>query len=291
MKYLYFFVLLSFGLSGCVKNNPPPVWLEINEWALVSNPDSDPNNPPGALTHNFTEVWVYVDGKIMGVFEVPCKIPVLASGNCKILLYPAMKNNGQASTKKIYPFAEPFETTMELVEGDTYSFNPVTRYISNTKFWIEDFEGSSINLVKDATVSNQNLEMSREGNPAIGPWGNYGHLSLNTSDSLWVGVTDMLQLPKSGAEVYLEFDYMNSNTILTGLIETQFGGATVQHGGYTAASQNAATMKWRKIYIDLKEVVSNTPNGIGYRQYLRMLLDPGLSSSEVYIDNIKVVHF
>ena len=189
MKYLYFFILLSFGLSGCVKNNALPVWLEINEWTLDSNPSSVES--PGALTHNFSDVWIYVDGKVIGVFELPCKIPVLASGNCKVLLYPAIKNNGMASTKKIYPFAEPFETTLDLKEGDTYTFNPVTRYFENTKFWIEDFETNSIKFIKDASVSNANLNLEAESNSSIGPWGKYGHLALTSADSLWVGVQDL----------------------------------------------------------------------------------------------------
>ena len=126
MKYIYLFVLLLFGLSGCVKNNPLPVWLEINKWTLVSNGATGVNDPK-ALAHNFSDVWVYVDGKVIGVFEVPCKIPVLASGNCKLSLYPAIKNNGMASAKKIYPFTDPFETTMQLTEGETYVLNPITK--------------------------------------------------------------------------------------------------------------------------------------------------------------------
>lgn len=286
MKYLYFFVLLSFGLSSCVKNNPLPVWLEINNWTLNSNPDS--NTSPGELTHNFSDVWVYIDGKVIGVFEVPCKVPVLVSGSCKVTLYPAFKNNGLASTKKIYPFTEPYEVAMDFAEGETYTFNPTTRYYSNTEFWIEDFEGSTVKLVKDASVST--AELTVENNSSIGPWGNYGHVSLNSTESLWVGVTDPLYLPKSGAEVYLEFNYKNTNSILTGMIEMQSGGSQVDHAGFTASPQTS-DVKWKKIYIDLKDVVSNTPSGVSYKQYLKMLLDEGLSSSEVYIDNIKVIHF
>jgi hypothetical protein len=290
MKYLYFFVLLSFGLSSCVKNNALPVFLEINNWTLNSNGAIDENDPK-ALTHNFSDVWIYVDGKNIGVFELPCKIPVLASGTCKVILFPAIKNNGQASTKKVYPFAESFETTIDLIEGETYTFNPTTKYLPNTKFWIEDFENSSIKIVKDASVSNQNLDLEVENNSADWPWGKYGHLSLTSSDSLWVGRQDLAwPLPKSGAEVYLEFDYKNTNSILTGMLEYQLGGNVVDHGGYTAGQQGT-NVKWKKIYIDLKDVASNTPNGYAYRQYLRVLLDPGISSSEVYIDNIKVVHF
>ncbi len=289
MKYLYFFVVLSFGLSGCVKNNPLPVWLEINQWTLTSNPNSV--NEPGALTHNFSDVWVYVDGKVIGVFEVPCKIPVLVSGNCKVSLYPAIKNNGLAAVKKIYPFAEPFETTLQLTEGETYVFNPVTRYNTNTKFSIEDFESNTVTIEKETVYSSPNLNLQIQNNPSEGNWGNYGYLSLNTIDSLWIGILPELILPKSGAEVYLEFDYKNTNSILTGIIERQIGGSNVDHGGYTAIRQKLENLQWKRIYIDLKDVVSNTPNGYAYRQYLKMSLDSGLSSSEVYIDNIKVIHF
>ena len=286
MKYLYFFVLLSFGLSSCVKNNPLPVWLEINKWTLTSNGAAGINDP-GALSHNFSDVWIYIDGKVIGVFELPCKIPVLVSGNCKVVLYPAIKNNGMASTKKIYPFVEPFETTLDLKEGETYTFNPVTKYFTNTQFTIENFETNSISYVKDASISSPNLNLVVVPN---GPWGSYGQLAITSADSLWVGVSGPMFLPKSGAEVYLEFDYKNTNSILTGLLEIQLGGAVIDHGGYTASRQKT-DLQWKKIYLDLKEVVSNTPNGYQYRQYLRMLLDPSLSSSEVSIDNIKVVHF
>lgn len=290
MKYLYFFIALSFGLSSCVKNNPLPVWLEINKWTLNSNGATGINDPK-VLTHNFSDVWVYVDGKVIGVFEVPCKIPVLASGNCKVLLYPAIKNNGLASAKKIYPFAEPFETTLQLNEGETYVFNPVTRYDANTKFSIEDFESNTVTIEKETVYSSPDLDLQIQNNPSVGNWGNYGHLSLNTIDSLWIGLLPELVLPKSGAEVYLEFDYKNTSSILTGMIERQIGGSTVDHGGYTAIRQKLEELQWKRIYIDLKDVVSNTPNGITYRQYLKMSLDSGLSSSDVYIDNIKVIHF
>nr|WP_294859439.1 hypothetical protein [uncultured Fluviicola sp.] len=290
MKYLYIFILLSFGLSGCVKNNPLPVYLEINNWTLSSNPNSGvlPNTDPKVLTQNFSDVWVYIDGKIIGVFEVPCKIPVLVSGSCKVTLYPAIRNNGISATKKIYPFVEPFENTLELTPGETYTFNPITRYNSNTQFWIEDFDESTVKIAPDASASN--ADMNVEGNSAIGPWDNYGHIALNTTDSLWIGVTsDFLYLPKSGAEVYMEVDYRNTNSILTGLVSYAAGVAT----DHPNVSMNAQTsdVQWKKIYIDLKDIVSNTASANNYKAYLRTLLDAGLSSSDVYIDNIKIVHF
>jgi len=287
MKYLYIFVLLSFGLSSCVKNNPLPVYLEINNWTLNSNPNSGvlPDTDPKVLTQNFSDVWVYIDGKIIGVFELPCKIPVLVSGSCKVTLYPAMKNNGISATKKIYPFVEPFENTFELTPGETYTINPITRYYSSTKFWIEDFDESSVKLETDVSVSNATLAVEPNG-----PWDNYGHIALTSSDSLWVGLTNVaLVLPKSGAEVYMEVDYRNTNSILTGLI-SYASGVSTDHPNISMNAQTSG-VQWKKIYIDLKDIVSNTASANNYKAYLRTLLDSGLSSSDVYIDNIKIVHF
>lgn len=291
MKYLYLFLLLTFGLSGCVKNNPAPIWLEINSWTLNANPNpsTQPNSDPGVLSHNFSDVWVYIDGKVIGVFEVPCKVPVLVSGTCKITLLPTIRNNGVAVTKKAYPFMQQFETTLNLVEGETYTINPTTYYASTTSFHIEDFESNSVTIQKDASVSSPNLEMQVENNSSIGPWGRYGHLALDGTNSLWIGVLPALALPKGGSPVYLEVDYRSTNSILTGMLEYQVGGAIIDHDGYSIARQTASDLKWKKIYIDLKDVVSNTPSGIAYKQYLKMQLDNDLSSSDVYIDNIKVV--
>ena len=68
MKRFLFFISFSFILSSCIKNNPDPVWLEVHEWTLESN--SELSTLEGELTHNFTEAWVFVDDKIVGVFEL-----------------------------------------------------------------------------------------------------------------------------------------------------------------------------------------------------------------------------
>ncbi|MNU94800.1 hypothetical protein D3C71_847890 [compost metagenome] len=202
-------------------------------------------------------------------------------------LYPAIRNNGISATKKIYPFVEAFENTMNLVEGETYTINPTTRYFTETKFWIEDFENSTVKITPDP-ISNASLSV--ENSSSVGPWGYYGHVALNSSDSLWVGLsTDIMYLPKSGAEVYLEVNYKNTNSILTGIISYINGNGTDNPN--ISMNAQSSDVVWRKIYIDLKDIVSNTPSSTYYKPYFRFLLDSGLSSSDVYIDNIKVVHF
>jgi hypothetical protein len=75
MKAILLFIPLAFLLSTCIKNNPDPAWLEVNDWTLVAN--ANYFGAEGALTENLTEAWVYVNDDLIGVFEVPFKIPIL----------------------------------------------------------------------------------------------------------------------------------------------------------------------------------------------------------------------
>ena len=128
---LFFSIIL---LASCVKNNPDPSWLEVNEWTLLSN--AGLSGSEGELTHNFSEAWLYVNDEIIGVFEVPFRIPILKSGSVNIKIYPTVKNNGISATKKIYPFMEVFEVNTELIQNQTVTLSPITKYKSITQFWI-----------------------------------------------------------------------------------------------------------------------------------------------------------
>ena len=102
MRTIFSLLLVGFLFSSCLKNNPDPSWLEVNAWTLEAN--SSASMYQGELTHNFTDAWVYIDDKIIGVFEVPFKIPLLLKGNVNIKIYPAIKNNGISATKKLFTF-------------------------------------------------------------------------------------------------------------------------------------------------------------------------------------------
>jgi hypothetical protein len=289
MKYISILFFGALLLSSCVKNNPEPVWLSLDKWVLEANPTQV--NDAGQLTQNLSEVWVYVDNKIIGVFELPCKIPVLVSGNVKIQLYPAVRNNGIAATKKIYPFVEPIELQMDLTAGETYTIPMVTRYYNNVKFWIEDFESpSQVKLETDPT-STTSLTLDDDPAIALPGGGSYGQVHFTASDSLWLAYTTENQvLPQSGAEVYLEIDYRNSNGLLSGVLGIS-SSEIKQNPNILLNAQDPSSMVWKKIYIDLKEIVSNSTSAEYFKQYFRALIDEGSSQSDIYIDNIKVVHF
>lgn len=292
MKHIFPIFGLIFLLSSCIKNNPDPVWIEINEWTLEVNPNSV--NSPGVLTENISDAWVYVDNELVGVFEVPCNIPVIYSGEKTIRIYPAILNNGISATKAIYPFLDDYVVVAELVENETITIDPVTRYKTNCKFWIDDFDAAGNKITDDAPGSDPNMINTTDAlvlDPAIN--GNaFGRISLNSTDDSWVGYsvsTDVLELPK-GQDVYLEIDYHNTNRMTTGLLAVSPSG-TVDNPNIQLNPQDDSEVEWKKIYIELREIISASASGAYFQLSFQALLDEGDTEGEVNVDNIKVVYF
>lgn len=287
-RTLFFIPILL--LLGCVKNNPDPSWLEVTEWTLLSN--SGLSGAEGELTHNFSDAWVYIDDEVIGVFEVPFKIPILKSGPCNIKVYPTIRNNGIAATKKIYPFMEMFEVNTELIQNQTITLNPVTKYNSMSQFSIEDFEDplnlnimvdQNTSAIKSTPTSNIDLQ-SFNGNF-------YGLIQLNSLDSTWIASTQNQLNINKGRDAYLEIDYYNTNSLTTGLIYVKPDNSTQNNPNIRLQTQDPSSIRWKKIYIDLKELIGYSPNGSNYLQSFIASLDEGKNEGEIRLDNIKVVYF
>lgn len=299
MKSIFSILMISLLLSGCVKNNQDPAWIEITKWDLQSNSAVTPNsvNDPGVLSSNFSDAWIYMDGDLVGVFELPVKLPIIKDGAHTFKLYPAVQNNGISATKKIYPFVEPYEVIVDLVQNEVATINPNTRYYSNVEFWIEDFEDASIRIT-DGPSSLVQLEKV-SGSPIATPELNgnsFGRISLTTSNYIWIASTIAnnngqlnMNLPR-GQEVYLEIDYHNTNELTTGVLAINTDGTTTDNRNIRLNPQTE-NVKWKKIYIDLREIVSASVNASYFEFSFQSILDSGDSSGEVNIDNIKAVYF
>ena len=285
-----FILLLSiiFILSSCVKNNPDPSWIEVNEWQLNSNIEL--SGLEGELTESITNAKVYVNDDLLGIFEVPFRIPVLKSGPCNIKVYPVVINNGISATKKLYPFLNIYEIDAELIQNETLTINPVTSYKSITNFWVEDFEDINNSIENDANTSLATLQLSNENLTAFN--GNFcGKVTLNQNDSTWVAnTTEQLAIPK-GSECYLEIDYYVTNDLYTGLLYVNPDNTTQNNVNIRLNGQSSEDAVWKKIYIELKELVIASPNQAQFLQTFSAFLDEGDSEGLIYIDNIKVLWY
>lgn len=287
MKIRYIAFLLPLFFFSCVKKHQPVAWLKIGNWVLESNPDA--TYPEGELSEDISQVFVTLDGKSLGAYQVPVKIPIIAkSGEHKLILMAGVRDNGINETKVRYPFFQHFTKTINLVENDTISVTPTTSYYDNTKFLIEDFESPSLHL---ESSSGSTATLTRENDPSILKWGNYyGAVHLTEQDSLLSFVTTFAQsLPKYSTPVYLELDYMNTNSLLTSLIS--YGNETYYTDPYILINpQDASTPVWKHMYINLTEDVSYRVTSPNNEVEFKLLLDDDLTSSYFYIDNIKIVY-
>ncbi len=294
MKKILFLFVLLFALSSCIKNNEDPAWIEIAEWQLIKNPNEQ--YPSGVLTHNLNNAWVYVNNEIIGVFELPCKIPVLHSGSAEIKVYPAIWNNGISATKKIYPFLEPVTINTTLVKNEVFHIDPVTQYYESTRFTIESFEDPTIKL-EDGPTSPANLQVVSDAtiiDPVINGT-KFCKIVLSSSAQSWVASTTFnngaLNMPlPSGKEVYLEIDYYNTNRFTSGLLGISTNGVT-DNPNVQMNPQSDTSVKWKKIYIELREVVSGMTDADYFEFSFQAIIDDGATDGIICIDNIKAVYF
>lgn len=288
MKYcLHILILLTAVLfSSCIKNNPTPTWLEIKPWKIQENG----TNTEGDLTSSaFTDAYVIIDNKIIGFFELPIKLPILQTGELSIEIYPAIRNNGISATKKVYPFCKAHKEKKQFGPGNEISINPITSYSTETNFWIEDFEVASSKLQTSTDYPANVLSLSSDN--SVVKYGNQcAKIQLTQKDSIWVGKTlSNLNLPK-GKDVYLEIDYKNELNVLTGILSYSSMNGFKSNPNIQLNAQSFDHMQWKKIYIDLKEIVSYSVNATLFEPYFRIELPESKKQGTVYLDNLKIVY-
>lgn len=280
MKYFLAVIIVASLVSGCIKNNPDPSWITINEWTIEANPNG---NNAGVLTMNFPYAWVYVNGEVLGVFELPCTVPVLASGAAEIRVYPAILDNGISATKKIYPFVEDQTINAVLIQNEALEINPVTRYVSTVKFHIQDFEGANTNF-ENTSNSTASLILQGDANNS------YGRVLLNSSQDYWEAFWNDGMPLTAGQDAYLEIDYYNTNLFTQGIVYEKQDGSTGSQANIGMPAQADDAVVWKKIYIDLTELVG-VSQGVYFVQTFQAKLDEGDSQGLIYIDNIKIVYY
>lgn len=289
IKFLMFPLLLLL-LLGCVKNNPLPAYLSIDELTLQANPVL--NGREGDLFHGIKHVAVYVGGDILGYFELPCKIPILEFGQQRITISPAIMDGGRMNVKIVYPFLDYYYEDLNVESGKTYQIHPVTKYNDNVQFaFVEDFESASLKIMSDPTSSASLSQEQYVNTPGKSGYMGVVHLNAAASDTLWIGNSfSDLVLPKGGKPVYMEVDYHTPVNVSTGIISINSQNINTINPNVRINGQEAGE-GWKKIYIDLTEIVSYTQDSQFFEIYLKSSLPSGVSSADVELDNIKILHF
>ncbi|RME96236.1 MAG: hypothetical protein D6772_12140 [Bacteroidetes bacterium] len=278
--------LLLISQWSCDLINPEepiPAYLRIEPFTLSTTASQGPN------TENIKQGWLFVNGEFLGAYDLPAEVPVLAVGLSSIRIEAGIHDNGISTTPDIYPFYEPYEEEAELVPGETTVLSPSTRYLSRTKFaFIEDFEDGAVEHFTEAITGGVNLEveqdMVRSGQFA-------GRFSLLDSLRPIVEIAtaeEFSGLQGNGVFVYLEIDYLAEAPVFWGVAGERDAISGLERYIEPGFAPKA---EWNKIYLNLSQDIFNSQLET-YKIIMQALLreeDP--DSANVYLDNIKLVHF
>jgi hypothetical protein len=290
LPYAYFAFLFTILLlaGSCRKfdgEQTVPAFIRIDTITLSTEYFSE-----GANTHNISDAWVYVNGQLIGAFELPAVFPVLAKGLCKVEIRPGIKLNGISATRAHYPFYKPYEIETMLSEDSITKINPFTSYYNTSVFaWLEDFEGSSISLVS-TSKSDTIIEKTQPANHPDAFLSEYSAYSGKVHLTGDIKVFEISSfngyvLPGRGSPVFVEIDYKcnrgfgvgvfikKDNTILT----------------FPLIVVNKSDI-WKKIYINLSPIVTEYANAEYVKVYFDSDLGTDATEALYYFDNLKIVY-
>ena len=286
-------------LCSCNKTDLTASYIYIDTTAF-SIDMSDFNNDFGTgydqgeldciADHNFPDAWVMVNGKDLGTWELPCKIPVLASDNATVQIFPGVKMNGVSTSRPRYPFTDANKQTINLKQSEITRIASIpVKYYSTTAFKVvENFERDYNGYFTAEDTNGVNFEHIYD---IDNPTNRIGRISLEDTIMDFNVLSSTMKFSNNIQYVFLEMDYrcdVESAQIYAGVLVTK--PTTVVATDEPLVVVNA-TPKWKKIYINLTQAVlrNHTSEAVSYRVYL----SGGRSDStpiHYYFDNIKVIY-
>lgn len=305
------FILLSIAVlfGSCKPKDLTPAYIDIDFYDVNYNPATgvtpldvstfnethgtnyDEEQLTALLQHTFTHVNVYVDGKNLGCWKLPCHVPVLNVpdvDSSNVIILPALPLNGMTNTIFGYPFFNVLRKTLPLRRGETFSLSssPLKySYLSVVRIpFIETFSNSSPFTPTDTTSSTHCFT------PVVIDGISVGEIVLHGENDHFDVYTQQIPLPVGNYYVYLEITYKTESTMNIGMaISTATYSNTVHQLGGVYGTNG----EWKTVCFRLGGVINDYHNASGIvTQGTIFLTGNGNAGQDThfYIDNIKIIY-
>lgn len=297
------FAILILFLVSCKQPNLTPAYIQINFEDINNCVDVSTFNATHGVNfdteqlsafqqHNFTHVNVYVNGKNLGCWQVPCKVPVLEipdEDSSSVYILPAFRKTGMTNTVQGYPFFNVLQKKVLLRRGETFSFanDPLTFVYSSysTCPYLETFSNSSSFSPKDSVNNPITFQPTRYDGRTV------GCITLNNSNGLSFDVASIpITLPARNYYQYLEITY---NIEANMDVSLQLSTAQHPYTIYPIGGMYATNGEWKTIYFDIASIINERHYTGASNTNLTLVLsgsgDAG-KNTNYYIDNIKIVY-
>lgn len=280
---LFCTLILFYSCNFINPDEPVPAYIFIDDFSVTTTPGQGTNR------NAISELWVYSNADIVGVFDIPAQIPIIGNGNEKLTIFAGIKNNGIGTTRIRYPFFATYDTVLNLGSLKEFHLSPEFRYydevqIDNSR----NFETGNTFVAgpgNEATIELiDDSQIAADGNRCI---------KAALSNASYMQFIDNSNLTMdAGNTVFLEMDYSCNNTFGLGVYVVQDGNSSKVPVLYLTPTtpDGGNTPEWNKVYVDFGAIAIQYPQA----DYFRIYFESGASESStptVFLDNLKIVNW
>lgn len=287
--YIYivlFFYLIGFSISCSLfdKEEPIPAYITIDSVSVITDASKQ-----GTSLNNISDSWIYVGGKLIGVFENSGKtIPILANGTKSIEINPGIKENSSNSLRTDYSMMTSYKIDTILKEGEILHIIPQYKYFDNVTFaLLENFDNGGSSFL----TTNGSVPMKLVSNEnSLENYSIYFNMK-DSADAFEIKTTNLLVLPKQDYNCYLEINYKCNAYFAFGFFDHYSSNETLIETRTEVFTFKPSNNEWRKVYINLKTHLKDA-SGIVFRPYFASTktANPNIDVAEIYIDNVKILY-
>ncbi len=275
------FALMFIGCDTINPSEPTPAYLKIDSIDVALNYDTQ-----GSSSSNITEAWIFIDGQLQGVHDLPLTTPILSFGEHTISIAAGIKRNGIAGLRVDYPFYTRYVKDVNFNALDTVVLNPVVTYNTGLNVFIEDFEDPGLKFIAD-TQSDTSMSITKDPALVFEKTGS-GVIKADSNEVFFLVKTNQEFSLPSGEPIFLELNYKTDEDFQVGIIATQSGNTFPVRSSFVKHTLTETGEKvWKKIYIDLSTEVNQNPSS-SFEIYISG--QSTAAGQEFYFDNIKLVY-
>ena len=295
-KYLALSIVVVSLLSvaGCNvfdREETIPAYLFIDEFTLETKND----NSQGSAAHDIRDAWVYVDGNLVGVFEVPVTVPILTIDTARVTVLGGIINNGLVDNRKIYPFYKAIQDTIILTSNKIDSIFPSVTYHDSTQFkWIEDFEDRTISMEPSGVnTTEDSIRLTMDPNEVL-DYSNRnqvsGYVEFDSVGQVFESSTISRFTIPSNSSAYLEMNYNLESGTQVGFYV--FNEAGIQIDRVNVLYLFPTDGEWKKSYVSFNEDMSNPDYANAtFKVFLYSSNSSDNPNARNYFDNLKLLHY
>ncbi len=275
-------------LSGCDRETEPiPSYIRIDSVSVKTL--AGQGNP----IHEISALNVYIDEQFIGVYEIPCTLPVLFTGKHKLSVIPSVRINGVVNQHVVHRLFKRADTTIDLMEGKiTAAGNIILQYKDNIEFpWVEDFEDGNSELVRLYSVKGDTSYITTEAFSLNGRYeGNTRCMKVVIAAADTAKTVDMASfkyfgnLPFMGTDIMLEFDIKTPVPVQVAMIRKNSSGKLYLPYVYLFETGG----KWKRFYINLIYELYNQPADTEIQLLISPIKTEEIKTEQIIlIDNIR----